>query len=58
MMGIPAGSLRLPMTEMTPENQKKLKGLLEAYGVKLGGKVALKATPVKKTAASMKPGKK
>ena len=49
MMGIAAGSLRLPMTEMAPENQKKLRGLLEAYGVKLGGKVAAKATPVKKT---------
>jgi len=48
MMGIAAGSLRLPLTEMAPENQKKLKGLMDAYGVKPVGK-AMKAAPVKAT---------
>jgi 4-hydroxy-tetrahydrodipicolinate synthase len=47
MLGIAAGSLRLPLTELAPENQKKLKALLDAYGVKPIGKKALKAAPVK-----------
>jgi hypothetical protein len=32
---------------MAPENQKKLKGLLDAYGVKTGGKAVSRASPVK-----------
>ncbi|OPY29937.1 MAG: 4-hydroxy-tetrahydrodipicolinate synthase [Methanocella sp. PtaU1.Bin125] len=60
MMGIAAGALRLPLTEMAPENQKKLKGLLDAYGVKTDGKaVAKKAAPVKAAVkASVKKARK
>jgi 4-hydroxy-tetrahydrodipicolinate synthase len=48
MMGVAAGPLRLPLTEMSPENQMKLKGYMDAYGVKPVGKKVLKAAPVKK----------
>jgi 4-hydroxy-tetrahydrodipicolinate synthase len=51
MMGIAAGPLRLPLTEMSAENQKKLKGYMDAYGVKaVGKKAAPKAAPAKKVA--------
>jgi 4-hydroxy-tetrahydrodipicolinate synthase len=55
MMGVAAGALRLPLTEMAPENQKKLKSLMDAYGVKPIGKTMLKAAPVK--ASAKKAGK-
>jgi 4-hydroxy-tetrahydrodipicolinate synthase len=55
MMGVAAGALRLPLTEMAPENQKKLKSLMDAYGVKPVGKTALKVAPVK---ASVKKARK
>jgi 4-hydroxy-tetrahydrodipicolinate synthase len=55
MIGVAAGALRLPLTEMAPENQKKLKGMMDAYGVKPVGGAALKAAPVK---ASVKKARK
>jgi 4-hydroxy-tetrahydrodipicolinate synthase len=54
MIGVAAGSLRLPLTEMAPENQKKLKGMMDAYGVKPVKKTALKAAPLKKAAVTKK----
>ncbi len=49
MIGVAAGALRLPLTEMAPENQKKLKGMMDAYGVKPVRKTAMKVAPVKAT---------
>lgn len=48
MLGIAAGPLRLPMTELAPENQKKLKAMLDAYGAKTQAKKAVKVAAVKK----------
>ena len=54
LLGIAAGPLRLPLTEMSAENQKKLKGMMDAYGVKTVRKTP-KAAPIK---ASVKKARK
>ena len=49
MMGLAAGGLRLPLTEMAPENQKKIESMLDTLGV-LNAKAVKKApanAPVK-----------
>ena len=33
MMGKGAGPLRLPLTEMEPQNQARLRAAMEAYGI-------------------------
>ncbi|AFC99231.1 dihydrodipicolinate synthase [Methanocella conradii HZ254] len=43
MMGLAAGPLRPPLTTMAPENQQKLKAMLEALGVLKKPRVAAKA---------------
>ncbi|WP_174591548.1 4-hydroxy-tetrahydrodipicolinate synthase [Methanocella conradii] len=43
MMGLAAGPLRPPLTTMAPENQQKLKAMLEALGVLKKRRVAAKA---------------
>lgn len=45
MMGLAAGGLRLPLTEMAPENQKKIESMLDTLGV-LNAK-AVKKAPAK-----------
>lgn len=35
MMGFEAGGLRMPLTEMEPQNKETLKKAMEAYGIKL-----------------------
>jgi 4-hydroxy-tetrahydrodipicolinate synthase len=55
MIGVAAGTLRLPLTEMAPENQKKLKVMMDAYGVKPIRKTAMKVAPIK---ASVKKARK
>jgi len=48
MLGIAAGPLRLPLTELGAENQKKLKAMMDAYGVKPVRAVPQVTAPAKK----------
>lgn len=59
MMGLAAGPMRLPLTELSAENKKKIEAMLKDLGVKIGGaKAPVKVAPVTRTSVKKSPVKK